>query len=324
MFKKVGEKMKRFSASVALVLISASLILPVTVSAEESDVVEPAELSLESAKKGDGAYSIVEYEDGRPIIARSIASVNAFTDNQETPKIPQAAELSEDALAAIQPGWLIDPKVGGVTDERNVALLTTDTLVALDEIYTHLLEYMEQHEDLYLDVQAVPVYTGLEDIMPSFVFVGFRALDADGRPIDITLWATQHPSIGYVFEGGSGYHYMAVSNTSTDHVFDYSTAEPSRKEKHEGFEQPFDPVAYFGNTGTVINEETTAEINEDNLPPGSSAVFLEHGEGGVNSMQVGVAQANGEAPSSGGGGLMTALLPFVLLGAVLLIIMDNK
>lgn len=315
--------MKRFSTWATLGLISTSLLLPFSVSAEESQVVEPQELNLEIAKKADGAYSVVQYEDGRPIVARSIASSDSFIPDKSSPTYPGLAELSDEAKDAVVSSWLIDPKVGGAVDEKNTVLLTTESVEAMDEVYAHLLGYMLQHPDLHLDIQSVPVYYGLDDVVPTYVFVGFRALDTDGRPIDITLWDIDNELLGYFFEGGDGYHYLAVSNESSEYALNYSTGEQSKKPKHDGFEQPFEPAHYFGTSGEVVNDETVAQIDEDNLPPGSSPVFLENGAGGINGLEVGTNQASGKGTGGTNSNLMAALMPIALMGAVLLIAMGS-
>lgn len=319
------KKIVKISRMVLLSLLVVSLFSPLVAQAQGKHV-HPSDLSLETLQQSDeeSIYSMIYYEETLyPIVARSIGGTSETEEWSESGVSHVYKELSDEAKEATIVDWFLDPALGGSLHEQNTILTTEDTQEAMAHIESQLVDYKSSHSDRHLDVQVVAAYSGSMDIMPSYIFVGYRALDDQGVPYAISGMDTSHELIGDSFTGGSEYQYVAVGNGTIGSSFDYSTGELSDSPNSEGFAMDFNPVDYFGDETTVMNDEAGTVYTEEDLPPGSSPAFLEHGEGGVNSMEVGIAQANGDNTNLSGGSIFAMLMPILILGAVMLIALDN-
>lgn len=277
----------------------------------------PQDLNLDAARGKGEAFSMVSDENNRPVVARSIARPSTFKQGISAASSITYEGIEDDEEEGLSLVWLIDPVVGGVQNYNNTVMGVSTMDEALTSLYYSIANSVPD-SGVYLDIVTVPMYQTMDDTLPRYVFVGYRGLYDDGNTLNMGEVDSNSNLVGTFYEGGSDYTYVAVSNSSPDQNYNYTTGKQSRKEKHSGFEVSFDPSNYFGVPGDIVNSETVEEYTKENLPPGSSEVFLEHNQTGINSLRVGVAVASGESASSGGG-FMTAFLPFILVGAVLLI-----
>jgi len=323
--------MFRFSKTI-LSLLTVGLSVFSTgfsVQAEAQSSVNHESFGLEYAKEKDGVYTTMTNDFGQRVISRSLAKGDDVPLESGTPSQGEMDEFSDNAQEFLMPYWTIPPELGGATGSKNHIALTKETKEQLDHLNEHITNDISNRDDVWLDMQVVPMYHAQEDVIPTYLFVGYRALESDGTPVSMGTWESENPLVGSTFTGGSEYQYIAIKNGSVNTELDYSTGEPSDSEEHGGFEQGFDPTVYFGEEGSVVNNEQQAqEMDPDDLPPGSSPRFVEQSqEDGIDALNVASEQVNGEVEGSGlmsgFGNLIAGFLPFLLLGAVLLIAGDN-
>lgn len=285
---------------------------------------------LQNAKESGPIYSSVRDDQGHLIIGRSITQGGDLPLESANSSIDSLKDFSDEARAGLTSSWLVSPHLGGYTGDQNQIILTKETEEQMKHLSDHILEWINGRDDLWLDMQVVPMYHAEEDVIPTYIFVGYRALESDGTPVAMDTWSSNNPLVGDTMNGGSEYQYVAVKNGSAETPLNYSTGEPSNNEQHGGFQQGFDPAVYFGTEDSVVNnEQEEKEINPDDLPPGSSPRFLETAQTeGTDALQLAQEQKNGEAEgandSSGFGGIIAGILPFLLLGSVLLIAGDKS
>lgn len=285
-------------------------------------IANPQDLSLDAALSEGEAYSMVIDDLDRPLVARSIAKPSAFEQGVSATSNNVYNNVEAEVQEGLKPAWIIDPRVGGVEHIDNTFPAIPAIIDPLTTLYDDIASAVPS-EDTYLDIVSIPVYHTMEDVLPTYIFVGYRGLNEDGTTVNLGSMDEQSGHIGTFFEGGSDYMYVAVSNNSPDQPYNYATGEQSRNQDHDGFETSFDPTHYFGVAEDAVNSELVENYTAEDLPPGSSEVFLEENQTGINSLQVGAAAASGEDTSSGGG-ILATFLPFILMGAVLLIAVGSS